>query len=224
VRTDTRIEAAALLFDMDGVLLDSRLVVERTWRRWASRHRLSAESLLRVAHGRRTQDTLRIAAPELATAQEVAWIEGAELEDLDGVRPIPGSVPLIAALPPSRWTVVTSAGRELATGRLAAVGLHLPDSAVTSDDVERGKPFPDGYLLAAARLGVTAADCLVVEDAPPGIQAGRAAGARVLALTTTHAREDLAGADHVVPDLRSVQVTAGAATLAILIKERPSAT
>ena len=213
------IETAALLFDMDGVLLDSRSVVERTWRRWAGRHRRPAESILRVAHGRRTLDTLRLAAPELATAREVAWIEGAELEDLDGIRPIPGAVPLVAALPPSRWTVVTSAGRELAAGRLGAVGLHLPGTAVTSDDVERGKPFPDGYLLAAARLGFAARDCLVVEDAPPGVEAGRAAGARVLALTTTHSREELSGADHVVPDLRSARVTARAATLAIVIEE-----
>jgi len=204
---------------MDGVLLDSRAVVERTWRRWASRHRLPAESVLRIAHGRRTLDTLRAAAPELATAEEVAWIEGAELEDLDGVGPIPGAVPLIAALPPSRWTVITSAGRELATGRLEAAGLSLPDNAVTSDDVERGKPFPDGYLLGAARLGFAANDCLVVEDAPPGVEAGRAAGARVLALTTTHAREGLTGADYIVPDLRSAHVTAGASALAILIEE-----
>ena len=204
---------------MDGVLLDSRAVVERTWRRWAGRHRLPAESILRMAHGRRTLDTLRAAAPELATAEEAAWIEGAELEDLDGIGPIPGAVPLIAALPPSRWTVITSAGRELATGRLRAVGLYLPGTAVTSDDVERGKPSPDGYLLGAARLGFTARDCLVVEDAPPGVEAGRAAGARVLALTTTHAREDLTGADYIARDLRSAQVTSGASALAILIEE-----
>ena len=193
---------------MDGVLLDSRAVVERTWRRWASRHRLPAESVLRIAHGRRTLDTLRAAAPELATAEEVAWIEGAELEDLDGVGPIPGAVPLIAALPPSRWTVITSAGRELATGRLEAAGLSLPDNAVTSDDVARGKPFPDGYLLGAARLGFAANDCLVVEDAPKVIKAARKVGFRSLGVTNTHPADRLseAGADWVVSSLEVAEV------------------
>src|ERR1043166_9269139 len=97
---------------MDGVLLDSRAVVERTWRRWADRHQLPAESILRIAHGRRTLDALRAAAPELATAEEVDWIEGAELEDLDGIGPIPGGAPLFAPRPPSRGAVITSAGRE----------------------------------------------------------------------------------------------------------------
>lgn len=213
--TGSALEPAALLFDMDGVLLDSRPVVERTWRRWADRHGLSVEPFLRIAHGRRTSDTLRATVPELATAQEVAWLDAAEFDDFEGIMPILGAAALVASLPPSRWTVVTSAGRELATRRLAVVGLTLPSHAVTSEDVERGKPAPDGYLLAAARLGVRATDCLVVEDAPPGVRAGRAAGARVLAVTTTHAREALTEAQHIVPDLRSVQFTASGSTLSV---------
>lgn len=209
---------------MDGVLLDSRPVVERTWRRWADRHGLSAEPFLRIAHGRRTWDTLRAAAPVLATEQEVAWLDAAELEDFDGIRPIPGAQALVGSLPPARWTVVTSASRELAARRLAVVGITLPSHAVTSEDVQRGKPAPDGYLLAAARLGVSAGDCLVLEDTPPGIQAGRTAGASVVAVVTTHAREALSGADHIVPDLRSLQATMAASQLAISIDSEVGAT
>ena len=214
-----RIQPAALLFDMDGVLLDSRPVVERTWRRWAHRHGVPAEPILRVAHGRRTLDTLRAAAPALATREEVAWLDAAELADFDGILPIAGAAALLAALPPTRWTVVTSAGRELAARRLAVVGLALPDHAVTSEDVERGKPAPDGYLLGAARLGVSPSDCLVVEDAPAGLQAGRAARALVLALATTHPTEALGDADFIVPDLRSVQVTARPSMLNVVIDD-----
>jgi len=203
----------AILFDMDGVLLDSRPVVERTWRRWAARHRVPVEPILRVAHGRRTWDTLREAVPELATREEVDWLDAAELEDFDGIRPIPGARELLQALPAARWTIVTSAGRELAARRLAAVGLELPDSAVSSEAITRGKPAPDGYQLAASRLGANPQACLVVEDAPPGIQAGKSAGARVLALTTTHAAEQLGRADLILPDLTSVRVLAGQSRL-----------
>ncbi len=209
--------AAAILFDMDGVLLDSRPVVERTWRRWAERHDLSADDILTTAHGRRTRDTLRTMAPELATDQEVEWLDAAELEDFAGIRPIAGAHALVACLPSDRWTVVTSAGRELAARRLAKVGLTLPADAVTSEDVQNGKPAPDGYLLAAARLGVSTAECVVVEDAPPGIESGRACGARVIALATTHSREALAAADLIMPDLTALRVVRTEPTLALAV-------
>jgi len=211
--------ADAILFDMDGVLLDSRPVVERTWRRWAARHHVAVEPILRVAHGRRTWDTLRAAVPELATREAVAWLDAAELEDFEGIRPIPGARELLGTMPPARWTIVTSAGRELAARRLAAVGLALPESAVTSEDIPRGKPAPDGYRLGAARLGANPQACLVIEDAPPGIQAGKAAGARVLALTTTHAPEQLGGADLVLADLRCVRVAARDTQLLLAVLE-----
>lgn len=202
-----RIDCAALLFDMDGVLLDFRPVVERTWRRWAARHGLDAGMIIRAAHGRRTSDSLRAVAPELATASEVAWLDAAELADLEGIEPVAGASALIATVPAGRWTVVTSAGRALAALRLQAVGLSLPANAVTSENVQRGKPAPDGYLLACERLGVRAADCLVVEDAPAGIESGLAAGARVLALTTTHPAAALSKATYVVRDFLGVRVT-----------------
>jgi sugar-phosphatase len=202
---------------MDGVLVDSRPVVERTWRRWAARHNLSADAMLKIAHGRRTRDTLRILAPELATDSEVAWLDAAELETVEGILPVPGAAALLASLPPSRWTIVTSAGRALAALRLGVIGIAVPEHAVTAEEIQRGKPAPEGYLLAAERLGARPADCLVIEDAPPGIQAGRAAGAHVVAVETTHPREALAGADFVVPDLRALQVTVTASGLSIVV-------
>jgi sugar-phosphatase len=198
------IRARSLLFDLDGVLVDSRAAVERTWRRWAARHGLDADRLLAVAHGRRTSDTLGAVVPELDPAPEVAWLDAAELEDLGGVVAAPGAGALLAALGDARWAVVTSCGRELAAKRLAAAGLATPPVLVASGDVPRGKPAPDGYLRAAQLCGAAPASCLVFEDAPPGIAAARAAGCRVVAVTTTHAPARLAEADATVADLRSV--------------------
>lgn len=200
------LRCGALLFDLDGVLVDSRAVVERTWRRWAARHGLDAEPLLAVAHGRRTRDTLKAMVPHLDPAREVAWLDAAELEDLEGVVAIGGAVQLLEALGDGGWAIVTSCGRELARRRLEHAGLPLPELLVTSEDVERGKPAPDGYLLAARRLGVDAASCLVFEDAPPGIAAAGAAGCTVVALVTTHAPAQLSGAGAIVADLRAILV------------------
>lgn len=128
---------------------------------------------------------------------------------------MPGASTLVNNLPPGRWTIVTSAGRELARLRLGIVGLTLPSHAITSEDVGRGKPAPDGYLEAAARLGVPVDRCLVVEDAPAGIQAGRAAGAQVLAVATTHGPDALIGANNIVRDLRAVQVRVNVTRLVV---------
>ena len=198
----------ALLFDMDGVLVDSRAVVERTWRRWALRHALDPEPILHIAHGRRTRESLRLVYPELAVDEEVAWLDAAELEDLEGVTALPGSAPLLASLPVSRWTIVTSAGWELASLRLRQAGLPVPSRMVTSEDVARGKPAPDGYRLGAERLGLEPGRAVVVEDAPPGLEAAIAAGMRTIAVTTTHRAEQLGGADAIIPDLASVRLVA----------------
>jgi sugar-phosphatase len=210
--------AAALLFDLDGVLVDSRAVVERTWRRWAARHRLDAEPLLAVAHGRRVSDTLKAVVPHLDPAPEVAWLDAAELEDLDGVVAAPGAAPLLGTLDRARWAIVTSCGRELAERRLARAGLSSPPVLVTSDDVPRGKPAPDGYLLGVRRCGAGAASCLVFEDAPPGVAAGQAAGCRVVALATTHTAAQLVAADVVAPDLRSVAVRFDGSQLVVTVR------
>jgi mannitol-1-/sugar-/sorbitol-6-phosphatase len=196
----------ALLFDMDGVLVDSRAIVERTWRRWAARHGVDVEPLLRIAHGRRPQDTLQSVVPHLNRPEELAWLEAAELGDTDGLIAVPGAARLLTNLSGVPWAVVTSAGTELAPLRLQTAGLPVPSVIVSSTDVSRGKPEPDGYLLAAARLGVDSADAIVLEDAPAGVSAGLAAGCAVIGVATTHTAEQLAGAALVVPDLTSVTV------------------
>ncbi len=178
----------AFLFDMDGVLVDSRAVVERTWQRWAAeRHPIDLDRLLHVAHGRKARDTLLIMAPSLATDTEVAWLDATELADVEGLRVLPGAKELVAALPRDRWAIVTSCGRDLARLRLGSVGLPEPDQLIVAEEVKRGKPAPDGYRLGADRLGFEPRDCIVFEDAPAGVAAGKAAGARVLALTTNYA-------------------------------------
>jgi len=191
---------------MDGVLVDSRAIVERTWRRWAARHGIEAEPLLRVAHGRRTEETLQAVVPHLALPNELAWLEAAELADEEGLAEVPGAAQLLRTLPGVPWAVVTSAGPELAPLRLAAAGLPPPPVLVSSKDVSRGKPAPDGYLLAAERLAVASARAVVFEDSPAGIAAARSAGSTVIGVATTHAAAQLVGAAFVVMDLTSVTI------------------
>jgi sugar-phosphatase len=180
---------AAVLFDMDGTLVDSRQAMERIWRRWAAKHGLDAERLLAVAQGRRSIDTVRDFATEgMDLAAEAAAIDAAEVADTDGVVAIAGASALLAQLPRERWAVVTSAGPALAQSRLGAAGLPMPPLLITSLDVAHGKPDPQGYRLAAERLGTTADQCLVFEDAPAGIAAGQRAGADVVAITAARHR------------------------------------
>jgi mannitol-1-/sugar-/sorbitol-6-phosphatase len=188
------IEVGAVLFDCDGVLVDSAASVERAWRRWAAEHGLDADAVVAVAHGRRTEDTLRDLGLSADIAAEVALLESAEIADAAGVSAYPEAAALLPTLRPETWAVVTSGTRALATSRLAAAGLPLPAVLVTADDVVLGKPDPEGYLEAARRLGRPPADCLVLEDAPAGVQAALAAGMRVVALPTTHAADELAAA------------------------------
>jgi sugar-phosphatase len=201
-----QIRCAAFLFDLDGVLVDSRAVVERTCRRWALRHRLDPEEVLRIAHGRRSHDTVKAAAPHLEADREAAWIDAAELADVDGLSAVPGAGELLVFLPSGSWAVVTSCGRALAEVRLTSIGLPIPQIVVTSEDVSQGKPAPDGYRLGAKRLGLDPAACVVFEDAPAGIAAARSAGARVIGLTTMLAAGDLAGADATIPDFTAVHI------------------
>jgi sugar-phosphatase len=169
---------------MDGTLLSSIAVAERIWGHWARRHHLDVASFLPTIHGVRTVDTIRrLALPGVDAEVEAAAITRAELDDLDGIQAIAGAAEFLRSLPENRWSIVTSATRELASRRLGAAGLPLPAVIVTAEDVERGKPAPDGYLLAAERLGFNAADCLVFEDSPAGIVAAEAAGASVIVIT-----------------------------------------
>jgi mannitol-1-/sugar-/sorbitol-6-phosphatase len=195
---------AAVLADMDGTLVDSHVVVERHWRRLAARHGLDPAPFLATAHGRRSSDVIRELAPHLDAVAEAAELDAGEEADLDGLRAVPGAAELLARLPAGAVAVVTSAHRSLASSRLAAVGLPVPGTMVCGDEITHGKPDPEGYLRAAAELGVAAADCLVLEDVPAGVAAGIAAGALVVAVETTYPPERLAAAAATVPDLRDL--------------------
>lgn len=180
------ITCRAILFDMDGTLVDSTACVESMWRIWADPHRIPLESILAISHGRRSEDTIRQVAPHLDAVAEAAIFKASELQAREGNQAVPGAAELLGWLPENQWAVVTSASRELATLRLELAGLPIPRTLVPAEDVAEGKPSPAGYLRAAAILGVSPADCLVFEDTPPGIQSARAAGMHVIALTTTY--------------------------------------
>ncbi|MBA2529902.1 MAG: HAD-IA family hydrolase [Euzebyales bacterium] len=184
-----------VLFDLDGVLLDSNAAVQRAWSLWAREVDVDVDQVLALAHGRRTADTIRLVAPQLDANAEAVRIERREAGTTQGLRRCAGASALLSALPASAWAVVTSGSRALATARLRATGLPLPRALIAAEDVGDGKPHPACYLAGAAALGLAAHDCLVVEDAPAGVQAAKAAGMRVIAVTTTHARADLVAAD-----------------------------
>jgi len=196
----------AFLFDLDGVLVDSRAIVERTWRRWAERHQIDPMPFLQIAHGRRARDTLRMVMPRLATDEEVAWLDAAELADREKLTAVPGARELLADLPRDRWAIVTSCGRDLARLRLDSAGVPIPDIMMVAEEVKRGKPAPDGYRMGAERLGYAPADCVVFEDAPAGVAAGKAAGARVVGVTTSHAAGDLPGVDATIADFSGIYI------------------
>ena len=174
---------AAFLFDMDGTLLDSSAVVERVWREWAQRHGIEVDALMAVMHGVRAEDLVRrFARDGMDIAGEIGALFRAEMDDIEGVLPIAGINAFIERLDPARWAIVTSAPRELALRRIQAVGLPVPRHLVAAGDVTRGKPDPEGFLKAAEALGVPIGDCLVFEDSAAGLQAGRNAGARIVAI------------------------------------------
>jgi mannitol-1-/sugar-/sorbitol-6-phosphatase len=194
------IRCSAVLFDLDGVLIDSTPAVARVWHRWAVEHGLDPETVIHMAHGRPSRTTIRELLPKADIDREDREVERREMEDLDGVVLLPGAAQLLNSLPPERWTIATSCTRALAEVRLRAAGLPIPKAMITSSDVKIGKPDPEPYLKAAAKLGFAASDCIVVEDAPAGVRAGKAAGARVIAFLTTMTRRSLedAGADWIV--------------------------
>jgi len=202
----TQVSCGALLFDMDGVLVDSTPAVARVWTHWAARHGFDATEVVHRAHGRPSITTVREYLPNGDHLGENKLIEQDEVTDLDGVVPLPRTRELLSALPRGRWTIVTSCSRRLAEVRLKASGLPWPEVFVTSSDIQNGKPAPDPYLKGAEVLGFPPQDCVVVEDAPAGVRSGKAAGARVIALRTTMTEKELwdAGAEWVVRDCSSI--------------------
>jgi sugar-phosphatase len=179
------ISSAALLFDLDGVLINSTPAVARVWRRWAVEHGFNPEQVVARAHGRPSLTTVREYLPHADHEVENREVERREIEDLEGVVPLPGALDLLASLPEDRWTIVTSCTRPLAEVRIKAAGLPLPRKMITSNDIQQGKPHPEPYLKGASVLGFSAEECIVLEDVPAGVRAGKSAGARVIAFTTT---------------------------------------
>jgi sugar-phosphatase len=215
------IRCRGVLFDLDGVLVDSTPAVARVWAGWAREHGFSdPDEIVRIAHGRPSITTIRELLPNADHEAENREVERREIEDTDGVVPLPGAMELLQSLPPERWALVTSCTRPLAHVRIGAAGLPKPKNIVTANDIVRGKPDPEPYLKGAQLLGIVAGDCIVLEDAPAGVRSGKAAGARVLALRTTASDSELreAGADWIVDDCAelSLDLNGGAATFLLL--------
>jgi len=206
-----RIHCRGLLIDMDGVLVDSTAAIARVWTRWAARHNMDSSYVIHFAHGRMSGDSVRellpAASPEVHR-QEMLWMEHGEIEDVAGVVALPGAHALLAAVPASLRSVVTSSSRPLAEVRLRAAGLwELVTHVVTASDVQRGKPDPEPYQRGASLLQFAPADCVVIEDAASGTLAAKAAGARVLAVRTTSEDAPLlaAGADWIANNCASLR-------------------
>ena len=195
----------AVLFDNDGTLTDSRGPILRSWQAWAAHHGIPAEAFGNV-HGMPSRIIVARVAPHLDVDEATAHIDRIELGDLEGISALPGAAEALAAVA-DRSAIVTSAGRELLDLRIAAAGLRPPAVVVTAEDITRGKPDPEPYLIGARRLGVDPARCLVVEDAPAGLRSARAAGAASLSVTTTSPEAALTPlADLVVADLSQVEL------------------
>jgi mannitol-1-/sugar-/sorbitol-6-phosphatase len=220
----TLIQCSAVLFDMDGVLVDSTPAVARVWTGWALEHGLVPDQVVRQAHGRPSLATIIELLPHGDHEAENREVERREIEDIADVLALPGALSLLQAIPQQRWAVVTSATRALAEVRLRAAGLPIPRHLVTASDLQRGKPFPDPYLKGAEVLGMAPVECVVAEDAASGIRSGKAAGTRVLGLRTTSTDQELltAGADWIADDLSALSLEPQIRTsaLAFLLQEK----
>jgi sugar-phosphatase len=196
----------AILFDLDGVLVDSTGSVTRQWQRWAEEHNLDPQKVVEIAHGVRSIEVVRTLASHLDAAAEVIRIEKREAADQEGVAVMPGAAALLKAIPEGRWCVVTSGTRYLATSRLKLAQLPTPSVLVSADDVSKGKPDPEPYLMGARLLGMNPAECLVIEDAPAGIRAAHAGGMKAIGITSTYPASGLREADAAIQKLAQIKV------------------
>lgn len=199
----------AVLFDLDGVMVYSTASIERAWRWWASSHGRSWSDVRPHVHGRLATDTIRTVLPDMPATQvedEAQKVNSRQVFDTSDIEPVKGMTELVAQLSQARWAVVTACPPELAAARLVAGGYPMPEVLVTRNDVSRGKPDPQGYQIAADKLGIDYGRCLVIEDSPAGVAAGRAAGMPVIGLGTTHDPAVLEKADTLVRDGRTLSV------------------
>jgi sugar-phosphatase len=212
----------AVLFDLDGVLVNSNACVERLWRMWAQQHGLDIEAILQISHGRPTVETMRLMAPHLCVEEEARTLDRRAASDLVGVVEVVGVSNLLATLPTDCWAIVTSGDHAIATNRLRHVGLPLPQVLITSEDVVHGKPDPEGYLKAAKQLGVSPEKCLVIEDALAGVKAALAARMQVIAVSTTYPASQLSDADASISAMTEIalgryRISEGRTSLEILL-------
>ena len=198
---------------MDGILISSLASVERSWTKWANMRGLDPVYVLSVIHGRRAIESAAELRPDLDAEAELNLLEEIECSDGEGIEILPGVQQLLAALPPHRWTVVTSATEKLARTRLAMIGLPVPERLITANSVPQGKPHPMPYLEGAKILGFPPEECVVIEDSASGVKAGEAAGCIVIGTTFSHTPEDLTAADYLVRDLTGLEVTETSAGL-----------
>jgi sugar-phosphatase len=205
--TPVQIRCKGVLFDMDGILISSLRSVERSWTKWARLRGVDPEYAISITHGCRAIETVATLRPDLDSAAELKVIEDIELADGEGTKVLPGVLDLLAALPPDRWTVVTSATERLVRLRLAANGIPVPERLITAESVTQGKPHPQPFLAGAALLGLAPQQCVVFEDSSSGTRAGRAAGCTVVATTFSHSIDSLDAAHYLIEELTGVAVT-----------------
>jgi sugar-phosphatase len=210
------VTAKGILFDMDGVLVSSIDSVVRSWRRWAELYKLPNAETFEIPHGVRAKDIIKTLLPEVDLQEAVRVIEDIEVEDVADLRVLPGVKRLLEGLPPERWAIVTSSTQRLLLARLGAAKLPVPKRIISGDMVKRGKPDPEPYRRGAELLSFRPEECVVVEDAPSGVGAGKAAGCRVLGVLGTHSAAELRGADWVVGSLEGLVATADAKGLELL--------
>lgn len=213
------IQCEAAIFDVDGVLVDSTVVVERYWRNFARKHGLNPEKAILTAHGRRTEEAMRMLTPHIDVSEEAEKLVRNAAQDADGLRQMEGVASLISSLPNGRWAVATSGSRKTAEFRLKYAGITLPDVMITADDVNRGKPDPEVYIKASRKLGTLPEHCVVFEDSPAGVASGLAAGMRVIAVTTTHALQDLKTADFITHNLSAIDIVSDKNGLTVKIAD-----
>jgi mannitol-1-/sugar-/sorbitol-6-phosphatase len=211
-----------MLFDLDGVLANSLHVVERVWTKWAIEHGFDPKEVVQKAHGRTSLDTVRELLPNADHEAENQIVESMEIDDVADVVAMPGAIELLRRLPEKAWAIVTSGTRPLAEARIRAARIPFPTRLVTGTDIKQGKPHPEPYLKGAALLGISVNECIVVEDAPPGIRAGRAAGARVIAVRSTADDPTLleSGANWIVDNCSSISLNSTNGVLKISLLEK----
>jgi len=202
----TIFRCSAILFDLDGVLIDSTRSVDRQWRAWAREQGIDEEKIIAIAHGVRAIEVIRAVAPHLDAEAELHKLESREADDRVDVAVMPGAIDLVNTIPDGRWGVVTSGTRDLATARLRLGGLRVPKVLVTAEDVANGKPHPEPYLRGAKLLSVKPQECLVIEDAPAGIRSAHAGGMKVVGFASTYEKEKLGEADAAVKSFEELSV------------------